>query len=74
MNTKVKALSSFVHGRVQLQQGQEAEFTKGDADELAKSGLVEIVGGGEDHTETKMAEPVENKMADAPANKRKTKE
>jgi hypothetical protein len=72
MHTKVKALTSFVHGATVLSPGQEAHFTKGDAEELVKSGLAERIGDAseEDDLLGEKAEPaVKNKMADAPANK-----
>jgi len=39
MKTKVKALTSFMHGRVHAHLGDELEVTKGEADELEKVGL-----------------------------------
>lgn len=72
MHTKVKALTSFVHGATVLSHGQEAHFTKGDAEELAKSGLVEIVTHDDSDSllgDEKMAGDIDNKMAKAPANK-----
>lgn len=68
MKIKVKALQRFFHGRQMADAGGEYEFTKGDAEQMEKNGLVEIVGES-DPAETKMADPVENKMADAPDNK-----
>jgi hypothetical protein len=46
---KVTALSSFMHGRVHMQAGQTEEFTKGDADELVKAGLV-VQGEGQEQS------------------------
>lgn len=52
MKTKVKALTSFVHGRVQAYQGDEVEVTKAEAEELTKAGMVQAAGedGGNDTT------------------------
>lgn len=75
MKVNVKALSSFQHGRVDAKRGVTYDdFSKGEAEDLAKAGLVEIVGEDHPEPETKMQAPVENKMADAPANKRKKAE
>lgn len=41
MKTKVKAVTSFVHGRTYMRSGDEAEFTKGEAEDLEKVGLVQ---------------------------------
>lgn len=77
MKTKVKALQKFYHGNKMVEQGKRADFTKGEADELAKAGLVEVV---EDKAieaprlqDVKMADAPENKMAEAPANKSRSK-
>jgi hypothetical protein len=43
-NVKVKALDHFQHGRVAAARGGEYNFSKGDADDLVKAGLVELVG------------------------------
>lgn len=84
--TKVKALTSFVHGRVQMHQGDEQEFSKGDADDLVKAGMVQIVAddpqpepqpaddGVDDLLGEEKAEPApENKMEAAPKNKAEAK-
>lgn len=42
MKTKVKAITSFMHGRVHSHAGDELEVTKGEADELQKAGLVQF--------------------------------
>lgn len=44
MNTRVKAITAVMHGRIHLQPGEEGQFSKGDAEELQKSGLVTILG------------------------------
>lgn len=44
MKTKVKALTSFMHGRVHANAGDEVEVTKGEADELVAAGLAQIGG------------------------------
>lgn len=76
MKTKVKALDSFVHGRTHLVAGDEAEFSKGEADELLKAGLVEIAGQQEEvappdasQQDAKMDDEPQNKMEAAPENK-----
>lgn len=48
--TQVTANTSFMHGRVHMHAGETGEFTKGDADELVKAGLVRE-GGSEAQTE-----------------------
>lgn len=70
MKVNVKALSSFQHGQIDAKRGMPYEFSKGEADDLAKAGLVEIVDEAKPEQETKMQPATENKMADAPANKR----
>ena len=70
MEVKVKALDSFHHGRMSADIGKEYTFHKGEADELAKLGLVEIMAEkAEPAAETKMEAAPKNKMADAPVNK-----
>lgn len=73
MKTKVKALQKFYHGNKMVEQGKRADFTKGEADELAKAGLVEVVEekpiGTPRLQDVKMEDAPENKMADAPRNK-----
>lgn len=71
MKIKVIALSSFAHGAEMYHEGRPGEFTKGEADDLEKAGLVEIVKGDsadedlvgkmDDAPQNKMAEPVSNK-------------
>ena len=73
MKTKVKVKEVFYHGKTPYAIGEEAEFTKGDAEDLAKSGLVELVGNQAEPAEAKMGAEPENKMADAPANKSRSK-
>lgn len=73
VNAKIK--SSFYHGNKPYAPGDEAQFTKAEANDLEKSGLIEITGeADEEQAETKMADAPENKMADAPANKRAKKD
>lgn len=79
---KIKAVTSFSHGNLDATMGGTYSLNKGDAQELEKIGLAEIVTG--DDTEEpeqpdpadllgdddeKAAEPVENKMESAPENK-----
>ena len=72
VNAKIK--SSFVHGNKPYAPGGEGQFTKAEANDLEKSGLIEISGDAEeDPDDTKMADAPENKMADAPANKSRQK-
>lgn len=77
MKTKVKVLQKFYHGNKMVEQGKPASFTKGDAEDLAKAGLVEIVEDKAIDTprlqDVKMADTPENKMADAPSNKSRSK-
>lgn len=44
MKTKIKALTSFMHGRVHAHQGDEVEVSKGEADDLINAGLAEKLG------------------------------
>lgn len=85
MKIKVKAITSVMHGRHHMQAGDELEVTKGEADELQKAGLVQIVGeqeaaaqpgtpdtkvAAEDLTGVeKMEDEPQNKMEPAPENK-----
>ena len=73
MNVKVKALDSFAHGRVSAHRNDTVTLNKGDAEELEKLGLVEILDDKAAHAETKMEAAPKNKMADAPANKAASK-
>lgn len=73
MNIEVKALDSFLHGKHDVTRDQKFKVTKPEAEELEKSGLVEIVGDSEPQVETKMDAAPENKMVDAPANKSRAK-
>lgn len=77
MKTKVKALETFYHGKERAEIGGEYQFTKGDAEDLAKAGLVEILEEKAVQTsrfqDMKMEDAPENKMADAPANKSRAK-
>lgn len=73
MNVEVKAVSSFTHYRWNANVGDTNKVPKPEATELEKAGLVEIVGEGQPEQETKMDDVLENKMAEAPANKSRTK-
>lgn len=73
MKTKVKALQKFYHGNKMIEPGKSASFTKGEAEEMSKAGLVEIVEDASPESETKIDAAPENKMADAPRNKSTTK-
>ena len=77
MRINVKAKSSFYHGNQSLTEGQEAQFFKYEAEDLEKAGLVEIIGEAQpeqaEESGVKMEEAPLNKMADAPANKSRTK-
>lgn len=75
MKIEVKAATSFAHGSRSYNVGDQVEVTKGEADELEKAGLItlgEAPGEQEPEPAEKMADDVENKMADAPANKAST--
>ena len=85
MKTTVIAVSSFMHGRVHMTAGETGEFSKGDAEDLEKAGLVRVEGSAQpaqpsdpepqttheddDILGDKAADPVENKMDLTPANK-----
>lgn len=70
MKVNVTIKSQFVHGNKPYIPGEPAQFTKAEANDLEKSGLVEVGGDVEDESvDSKMADAPENKMADAPANK-----
>lgn len=68
MKTKVKALTSFMHGRVHAHLGDELEVTKGEADELEKAGLVNVVKGETDAAGSAQ-EPAEESAPAAPEEK-----
>lgn len=70
VNATVK--SPFYHGNRPFAQGETGEFTKAEAHDLEKAGLVEVTGDVEEPS-VKMSDAPENKMADAPANKSRTK-
>lgn len=65
MHARIKAKTSFTHGRTTVHEGQEAHFTKGDAAELVKAGLAEHIADATDEEEALLGE----KMDDAPKNK-----
>jgi hypothetical protein len=77
MKVQVKAKDHFTHGRVMLARGETHEgFNKLEAEDLAKRGLVEIVGdvaGSDDADDLlggdKMEAAHDNKMAGKAANK-----
>lgn len=79
MKTKIKALTSFMHGRTHAHVGNEVEVSKGEADELVKAGMAEVVAGeaapadeGVDDLlggDSKMEDQPENKMESEPENK-----
>lgn len=75
MKISVKAATHFAYGSRVYATGDTMEVTKGEADELEKAGLItlgEATGEQEAEPAEKMADDVENKMADAPANKAST--
>lgn len=72
MKIKLRALQNFQHGRLGAEAGNEYEFTKGDADDLIKAGLAEIIAEQSapvEAADTKMAPEVQNKMEATPTNK-----
>ena len=69
MKIQVRALDTFSHGRQNPRRGDTITVGQGDADDLAKAGLVEIVGEAPDEPEVKIAPITSNKMAPKPANK-----
>lgn len=87
MKTKVTALTSFMHGRVHAQYGDQIELSKADADALAAEGLVQLAAeetpmsaaqadeGVDDLLggDQKMDAAPENKMEADPDNKGKAK-
>jgi hypothetical protein len=68
MKVRVKALDTFSHGPHHPARGDEFSMNKGEAEDLAKSGLVQILTD-EQEGDDKAAEQHENKMEAAPANK-----
>lgn len=75
MKVKATVKSHFVHGNQSFAEGDTGQFTKAEAADLEKSGLITV---GEDVTEEdllgdgeKQAPAVENKMAPAARNKSK---
>lgn len=82
MKTKVKALTSFVHGRMHVTPDDDAfEVSKGEADELQKAGLVQLADEQEEATQPAaqdaeaddvtdiLGDDADGKMEDAPRNK-----
>lgn len=72
MKVKAIAKTHFVHGNTPYAEGQPGEFTKAEAHDMEKSGLITV---GDDVTEedmlgnVKMDDAPANKMSDAPDNK-----
>lgn len=66
---KIKAITSFSHGPVDATAGGTYSVNKGDAQELEKAGMAQIVTEGDDAAGEKTAPTLENKMAPAPDNK-----
>lgn len=74
MQIKVKALQNLAHGRFNLTKGQEFEVTKGEADDLIKSGFAQQAGsasedGLADNQGAKAESAPDNKMERAHLNK-----
>lgn len=76
MHVKATALDSFFHGRKGYAAGDPVILSKGEAADMEKSGLVEIVSEHEGDEEEdllgeggKMEAAPQNKMEKAPANK-----
>ncbi len=72
--SKIKAHDKFSHGRLNMNAGDTDKIESGEAEELRKAGLVEIVGDEEEDLigGDKMAEPAKNKM-EKPASNKHTK-
>jgi hypothetical protein len=68
MDVKIKAKTSFAHGRFNLDRGQEAEMPEAVAKDLEKAGLVEVGEAAKAPEGKKAAEP-SNKAAPAAKNK-----
>lgn len=66
--TKVKAISSFMHGRTHLHAGEEGELSKGDAAELQKLGMVELIDDDEpaqeENLDDVLGEPAQEESLD----------
>lgn len=79
MKTQAKALQNFQHGRLTAEAGTQYEFSKGDAADLVKAGLVEVIDEqpapqvarepAVTEVATKMAVDVQNKMDEPSINK-----
>lgn len=65
MDVKIKAKTSFAHGRFNLNRGQEAEMPEAVAKDLEKAGLVEIGEATAKTPEGKKATEPSNKAAPA---------
>lgn len=70
-NVKIKALDAFAHGRIIMAPGQIATINAGDAGDLERAGLVEIIGESPDADDLigKAATVVSNKMQPKTPNK-----
>lgn len=71
MYIQAKVTGHFAHGSRTYAIGDTIEVTKSEAEEMQKSGLVEIVSDAPQ--KEKQAPEVENKMADAVDNKSMSK-
>lgn len=69
MDVKIKAKTSFAHGRFNLDRGQEAEMPEAVAKDLAKAGLVEVGESAAKAPEGKKATDPSNKAAQTAKNK-----
>lgn len=74
MRVHGKAKDSFYHQRQQYAAGDPITLTKGEADDMVKSGLIELTGEHEADDDLlgdgkKMEAPVENKMEKTVSNK-----
>lgn len=73
MKVTVTATDSFVIGNKVYHAGDDVEVSIYDARLLAKSGLTSEPEEAQQEERAKMEGAPENKMADAPANKSRTK-
>lgn len=69
MDVKIKAKTSFAHGRFNLNRGQEAEMPEAVAKDLEKAGLVEVGKAATKAPEDKKATDPSNKAAPPAKNK-----
>lgn len=68
VNATIK--SPFYHGNQPFAEGETGQFTKAEAHDLEKSGLIEVTGDAEPEVEAKMADAPENKMVKSTSNKK----